>query len=108
MKNISIYILFVLVLSISAKAQVPTPAPAQQKPVMITGATVHVGNGQTVENGTLAFENGKLTYVGPDHLRQRINQNLKLSMLLENIFIPALSFPILSLGWKKYPPYVPP
>lgn len=53
-----------LVLSVTAIAQVPTPAPAQQKPVMITGATIHVGNGQTIENGTLAFENAKLTYVG--------------------------------------------
>jgi len=67
MKNIiSIFIFYILVLSTSAKAQVPTPASQQQKPVMITGATIHVGNGQTLENGTVAFENSKLTYVGPD------------------------------------------
>jgi imidazolonepropionase-like amidohydrolase len=53
-----------MVISIFAQAQTPTPAPAQQKPMMITGATVHVGNGTTIENGTVAFENGKLTYVG--------------------------------------------
>jgi imidazolonepropionase-like amidohydrolase len=65
MKNIiSKYFFCALTLSVTAHAQVPTPAPAQQKPVMITGATIHVGNGQTIENGAVAFENGKLTYVG--------------------------------------------
>ena len=68
MKNtISKYILFsTLVFTVTANAQVPTPALAQQKPMMITGATVHVGNGQTIDNATVAFENGKLSYVGTD------------------------------------------
>ena len=44
--------------------QVPTPAPEQQKPIMISGATIHTGTGQTIESGTVAFENGKITYVG--------------------------------------------
>lgn len=65
MKNIiSKYFFCAWLFSITAYAQVPTPAPAQQKPVMITGVTIHVGNGQTIENGTVAFESGKLTYVG--------------------------------------------
>ena len=45
-------------------AQVPTPAGAQTKPILITGATIHTGTGQVIENGAVAFENGKLTYVG--------------------------------------------
>lgn len=53
-----------MIISFAAEAQTPTPAPVQQKPVMITGATIHTGTGQTIENGTIAFENGKLTYVG--------------------------------------------
>ena len=65
MKNIiSTYIFCALFISITVNAQVPIPADPQQKPMMITGATIHVGNGQTIENGTIAFENGKLTYVG--------------------------------------------
>ena len=65
MKNIiSTYIFCALFISITVNAQVPIPAGPQQKPMMITGATIHVGNGQTIENGTIAFENGKLTYVG--------------------------------------------
>ncbi|MGK6350771.1 amidohydrolase family protein [Parapedobacter sp. DT-150] len=48
-----------------AKAQ-PTiyPAKAQEGPVAITGATIHVGNGQLIEQGTLLFDQGKITYVG--------------------------------------------
>jgi imidazolonepropionase-like amidohydrolase len=45
-------------------SQVPTPAGPQTKPILITGATVHTGTGQVIENGAVAFENGKLTYVG--------------------------------------------
>ena len=54
----------VIVTASTLNAQIPTPAPAQTKAVMITGATIHVGNGQTIDNGTVAFDNGKLTYVG--------------------------------------------
>src|SRR5689334_4004334 len=63
MKNLK-YLFSALVLSITAYAQVPTPAATQQKPVVITGVTIHTGNGQPIENGAIAFANGKLTYVG--------------------------------------------
>jgi imidazolonepropionase-like amidohydrolase len=50
----------------AAQAQNPTPAAAQARPVVLTGGTIHVGDGRTViENGTVAFDKGKLTYVGP-------------------------------------------
>lgn len=65
MKNIfSKYIPLLLLVSATTYAQVPTPAPVQQKAVLITGATIHTGNGQTINGGAVAFENGKLTYVG--------------------------------------------
>ncbi len=46
-------------------AQTPYPADPQQKPMLISGGTIHVGTGQVIENGALAFEAGKITYVGP-------------------------------------------
>ncbi|MBA9076251.1 MULTISPECIES: amidohydrolase family protein [Rufibacter] len=49
----------------TAWAQVPVPAAKQTKAVAVTGATLHVGNGQVVEKATVAFENGKITYAGP-------------------------------------------
>ncbi len=42
------------------------PAKAQEKPIAITGATIHVGNGQVIDQGTLLFEHGKITHVGGD------------------------------------------
>lgn len=40
------------------------PAKAQSAPVIITGATIHVGNGRVINNGYIAFVKGKITAVG--------------------------------------------
>ncbi|GAB3931089.1 amidohydrolase family protein [Mucilaginibacter myungsuensis] len=40
------------------------PAKAQSKAVVITGATIHVGNGQVIDNGYVAFDKGKITAIG--------------------------------------------
>ena len=41
-----------------------SPARPQTKPVIITGATIHVGNGQVINNGYIAFDKGKITAIG--------------------------------------------
>ncbi|MGN6397799.1 MAG: amidohydrolase family protein [Mucilaginibacter sp.] len=41
-----------------------SPARAQAKPVIIKGATIHVGNGQVINNGYIAFDRGKITAIG--------------------------------------------
>jgi imidazolonepropionase-like amidohydrolase len=40
------------------------PSAKQSRATAITGATVHVGNGNVINNGTVVFDNGKITYVG--------------------------------------------
>ncbi len=40
------------------------PAPTQQETIILTNATIHVGNGQVITNGSVAFTNGKITEVG--------------------------------------------
>ena len=40
------------------------PAPAQEKTICLTNATIHVGNGQVIEKGTIVFSGGKITAVG--------------------------------------------
>ncbi|MGI4727759.1 MAG: amidohydrolase family protein [Janthinobacterium lividum] len=41
-----------------------SPAKSQTKSILITGATIHVGNGQVIENGYIAFDKGKITAIG--------------------------------------------
>ncbi|MDF2189422.1 amidohydrolase family protein [Paraflavitalea sp. CAU 1676] len=41
------------------------PAPAQTQTIALTNATVHVGNGQVIENGMVVFSKGKIIDVKP-------------------------------------------
>jgi imidazolonepropionase-like amidohydrolase len=41
-----------------------SPAKPQSKPIVITGATIHIGDGKVISNGYIAFNNGKITAVG--------------------------------------------
>ena len=40
------------------------PAPPQKETIILTNATIHVGNGQVIENGNVVISNGKITEVG--------------------------------------------
>lgn len=44
-----------------------TKINAQTTPTLVINATVHVGNGQVIENGMVAFSNGKIDYVGTEN-----------------------------------------
>ncbi len=59
-----IYIMLCLFISGNLLAQVPAPAPKQSKPIAITGATIHVGDGTVIENGVITFQDGKIVAVG--------------------------------------------
>lgn len=60
--NIFILLSFV---SLSTWAQETMhPSPAQSKPIVITGATLHIGNGEVIPNGILVMEKGKLRIGG--------------------------------------------
>src|ERR1700742_2031628 len=48
---------------VNAQANI-SPAPAQSKPIVIAGANIHVGNGQVINNGYIAFDKGKITAIG--------------------------------------------
>lgn len=43
---------------------VPTPASAQTKPIYLVGGTLHTGNGAVLENATIGFDKGKITFIG--------------------------------------------
>lgn len=41
-------------------------SPAQDHRIALVGATIHVGNGEVLEQASIVFENGKITAVGTD------------------------------------------
>ena len=49
------------------------PAPPQQGTIALTHATIHVGNGQVTEDGTIIFTNGKIVSVGASSSVQTSN-----------------------------------
>ncbi len=64
MKKIFLYIVgAAAALNVSAQETI-LPAPAQKEVIALTNATIHVGNGQVIENGTVVFKDGKITAVG--------------------------------------------
>lgn len=60
-KRIIFFLSFATILS--AKAQNPAPGKTQARPVVLSGGTVHVGNGQVIQNGLVVFSNGIITNV---------------------------------------------
>lgn len=55
---------FLLTSQFAVFAQNPAPGKPQTRAVALVGGTIHVGNGQVIENGVLVFENGLIKTVG--------------------------------------------
>ncbi len=49
---------------LSSFASDQIPGPPQKQPIAIVGATIHTVVGRSIENGTVLFDNGKITFVG--------------------------------------------
>src|SRR3954464_10070700 len=64
MRKIFVTILFICSLVIAKAQETVYPAPKQTTPVIITNATVHVGNGQVLENASILITDGKIAQVG--------------------------------------------
>ena len=62
MKKI-VYLLSTFCLGFVAMAQ-QTPAATQGESILIAGATLHIGDGSIIENGSLGMENGKIVELG--------------------------------------------
>jgi imidazolonepropionase-like amidohydrolase len=60
----SCLLLLLLLLPFSVLAQRPSPAPAQSKSILLTGGTVHVGDGRVIDEGAVGFRAGVIDYVG--------------------------------------------
>lgn len=63
-KYIYTYTLCLAVLFSSLSFAQQTPADKQSQAISIVGVTAHIGNGSTIENATIVFENGKIKNIG--------------------------------------------
>ncbi len=68
LKKLSQFVLlFFISLFVSVKgySQSPLPAEKQSQSIVLKNATLHIGDGKTIiENGSVRFENGKITSLG--------------------------------------------
>lgn len=61
-----VFVIIAILSSHFVFAQRPSPGPKQDKPICVKGATLHIGNGQVLQNADILFDNGKITFVGPN------------------------------------------
>ncbi len=62
MKKIIFYIGCILAIGNVSAQETISPAAAQKETIALTNATIHVGNGQVINNGTVVFKNGKIVW----------------------------------------------
>ena len=58
-------VLIIFAVTLSGLNAQQTPAGKQEGTISITGATLHIGNGEVIENGTIVFTDGIITKIGP-------------------------------------------
>lgn len=76
-----------------------SPAPKQSQAIAITGATIHVGNGTVIENGTLVFDQGKIVSVSAGGAAQSGATEIKANG--KHIY-PGFIAPITNLGLTEF------
>lgn len=79
---------------------VPVPAPVQTQPVLIKGGTAHLGNGQVIENSLIAFEQGRLTFVGSLAAGQGFPNHREIDATGKHIY-PGFIAPNTTLGLQE-------
>lgn len=89
---------FLLFSFFSTTAQhVPVPAPVQTQAILIKGATAHLGNGQVIENSLVAFEAGKITFVGEAAVKRAFPNHKEINATGKQLY-PGFIAPNTTLG----------
>ncbi|MEM9832445.1 MAG: amidohydrolase family protein [Bacteroidota bacterium] len=94
--------LITLIISLSAVAQVPSPGEPQSQPIILAGATVHVGNGEVLEEGVIAFREGKIEMVAETSVLESmdISEYRVISVQGQHIY-PGFILPNTTVGLKE-------
>ncbi|MEP7318845.1 MAG: amidohydrolase, partial [Panacibacter sp.] len=74
------------------------PAPAQSGNIALTHATIHIGNGQVLQDAMIVFNNGKIMSVGPT---EPIKDNAKIIDCTGKQIYPGLISPNTDLGLSE-------
>jgi imidazolonepropionase-like amidohydrolase len=85
-----------LLCSVQTVAQ-PTPAPKATQPILITGGTIHVGNGQVLENQYLVINNGKVESVTGQQVARSFSGYQQIDATGKHIY-PGFIAPFTTLG----------
>ncbi len=64
MKKIFLYTLCMVSFAAAIAQETMHPSPAQSQTITLTNATIHVGNGNVINEGNVVIANGKITEVG--------------------------------------------
>ena len=76
-----------------------SPAAKQSQAIAITGATIHIGNGTVIENGTLVFDKGKIVSVSAGGGAQSGATEIKANG--KHVY-PGFIAPITTLGLTEF------
>jgi len=74
------------------------PAPAQSGNIVLTHATIHIGNGQVLQDAMILFRDGKIMSVGPT---EPIKDNAKVIDCSGKQIYPGLISPVTDLGLSE-------
>ncbi|MEJ7780694.1 MAG: amidohydrolase family protein [Daejeonella sp.] len=74
------------------------PSKTQTKPVAIIGATIHIGNGQVIENGYISFDKGKITGTGDAAVVRFNTQTTDVISASGKHVYPGFIAPVTTLG----------
>ncbi|HYJ37057.1 MAG TPA: amidohydrolase, partial [Chitinophagaceae bacterium] len=64
MKKIIFSLIFSCLLLLTQAQETVYPAPPGTQPILITNATIHIGNGQVMEKASVLIKDGKISAVG--------------------------------------------
>jgi len=92
---------FIAFLALSARAQDNVyPAARQEGSFVVQDVTIHVGNGQVVQNGSVVVENGKITQAGA---RVNVPANTRVVAGNKRHLYPGLILAASNLGLVEVP-----
>jgi imidazolonepropionase-like amidohydrolase len=75
----------------------PTPAPKQKEPILISGGTIHVGDGRVLENHLIAIKDGKIEIVASQTVGRGFPGYKEINATGKHIY-PGFIAPVTTLG----------